>query len=51
MAQEIGGVHPTTLSYHWRRLGLAKLQKGPAPGTANEEALKELYESVYGKTL
>ena len=49
----IGGVDSSTLSFHWRKMGLEKLPKGPAPQgktPINEEALRELYKSTYGES-
>jgi len=48
IADAMGGVHPTTLAYHWRRMGLPKLPRGPQPAPVNEDALKRLHRRVYG---
>lgn len=47
-ATQIGGVDSTTLQGWWRKLGMEKLSRGPAPqGQPNEDALKRLYAKVY----
>ena len=48
-ARAIGGVHKSTLALAWRDLGLHKLPRGPVPSPGNEEALKKLYKTVYGR--
>lgn len=47
-AREIGGADVSTLQLWWRKLGLEKLSQGPAPAPGNQEALRRLYEKVYG---
>ncbi len=48
-ARGIGGCSEAVLQKWWRRLGLEKLSPGPPPKSgANEEALKRLYDKVYG---
>ena len=50
ISEALGGPHPATLAFHWRRMGLEKLPRGPKPRTANNEELQKLYESVYGRS-
>lgn len=48
MADALGGADYTTLARWWHKHNLGPLPKGPKPGAANTEALKELHELVYG---
>jgi transposase-like protein len=50
-ARAIGGVHKSTLSDWWKKLGMEELPKGPlVRGPNNKEALEAVYKRVYGKT-